>query len=545
MAMRYLAHLGATSVLIAYISCSSSSPDEQTIIGPEGGVAQDSSGLARVEVPPGALEVATSIVISSVEQADVAALPDGWTFGGDIFSFTPHGTKFDTPVTLQVPYRPGPRKLVLVRLDDEDDPTWEVVNDAIFVNGRAIVDSDRFSLLGVASVDDVPETTVEIISSGPGRAIPDIPDVECSVGSSCTFVVPEATLTLTASPAIDRAGLVRWTGAECERAECTLTLTGAPVVVEARFGYELSVEPILSLDDTISGRLVSTPAGIDVALSDFSGPRSTYFEPATEVALMATPSANANVAAWSGDCTASENAGECTTTMNAPQTVGLAVCVCEPMTVKIDGAGVITATPADLLGTRCQRQACNDAETCTLWFKPAQTVTLRASPSTKGRGWSFEPGWTGPSCAGTGDCSVSVTGPSEVTASFTYPVSFERDVLRGIIGPANKNCVFCHNSNPPPAEKKAADTGLLFTGTATAVRRLIVQEPAGGACADALGEPRRINESEVAKSILLRYPLPPGQNGCPTHGLVNAFGGEDDESYLTLRDWIAGGCPSN
>jgi uncharacterized delta-60 repeat protein len=74
-------------------------------MGPAGGTVTGPGG-AQVVVPPGA--VAQNIVIS-VEQssAGAPALPSGVTSVGEMFAFTPHGTRFAVPVTITVPFDPS------------------------------------------------------------------------------------------------------------------------------------------------------------------------------------------------------------------------------------------------------------------------------------------------------------------------------------------------------------------------------------------------------------------------------------------------------
>jgi hypothetical protein len=61
--------------------------------------------------------------------------------------FTPHGLTFKVPVTLTIPYASASADLVVLRLDDERDTTWEVL-PATFEGGKARVQTTRFSVDG-------------------------------------------------------------------------------------------------------------------------------------------------------------------------------------------------------------------------------------------------------------------------------------------------------------------------------------------------------------------------------------------------------------
>ncbi|MEW5848640.1 MAG: hypothetical protein AB2A00_07485 [Myxococcota bacterium] len=110
-------------------------------VGSQGGSV--SHGGASVEVPPGALGTDVEVTVAEVP-FPAAALPADMTTTGSAFAFTPHGTTFTSPVTLELPHD-GTADAVL-RLDDENDSTWEIVDGATFANGVATVQTTRFSV---------------------------------------------------------------------------------------------------------------------------------------------------------------------------------------------------------------------------------------------------------------------------------------------------------------------------------------------------------------------------------------------------------------
>jgi hypothetical protein len=150
--MRSLIHLGFVGALVLASSCSDSGSDDPaktpdpTEIGADGGTV--TQGNASVEIPEGALSEPIKIAVAA---SDVnVAPPDGYVLAGPPFAFTPHGTRFDAPVTLTLPYTSSSAALAVLRLDDEDDTSWEVVDGGTFAKGSATLDVTSFSIYAVA-----------------------------------------------------------------------------------------------------------------------------------------------------------------------------------------------------------------------------------------------------------------------------------------------------------------------------------------------------------------------------------------------------------
>ena len=104
---------------------------------------------AEVQVPAGQVPAGVTLKVAKVTAPAGAPLPAAGEATSDVFAFTPHGTTFAAPVTLKLPYT-GSADMVL-RLDDENDTTWEVVDGATFDNGVATVQTTTFSLYVAAS----------------------------------------------------------------------------------------------------------------------------------------------------------------------------------------------------------------------------------------------------------------------------------------------------------------------------------------------------------------------------------------------------------
>lgn len=100
---------------------------------------------ASVYVPWGSLtngSVTIGIEALKGEPAEnlLNRIPDGLEPASDIYMFTPHGTKFDKekPVRIYIPYEGmHDEGLSVLRLDDEQDKTWEIVGVGVGTSARA------------------------------------------------------------------------------------------------------------------------------------------------------------------------------------------------------------------------------------------------------------------------------------------------------------------------------------------------------------------------------------------------------------------------
>ncbi len=109
-----------------------------------------------LEVPAGALDAALEIgvaVADDLAAEGYAAAPAFVT--GDFLTnvvLTPHGTTFDAPVTVRMPYTGDPSDYVLLRADDADDDSWEAVGPITFADGIATFEVRTFSAYTIAQV---------------------------------------------------------------------------------------------------------------------------------------------------------------------------------------------------------------------------------------------------------------------------------------------------------------------------------------------------------------------------------------------------------
>src|SRR5579864_3335370 len=168
-----------------------------------------------------------------------------------------------------------------------------------------------------------------------------------------------------------------------------------------RSAWDLSLASTFALTvteaGTGTGTVTSSPAGINCP-----GTCSANFNSGTMVTLTQAAGAGSTFAGWSGACTGT---GTCTVTMSAAESVTATFNTGTlALTVTVNGSGTVTSSPA---GISCPT-------TCSASFASGTMVTLNETP---GMGATFT-GWNG-ACTGTGACSVTMSAPEAVTATFT------------------------------------------------------------------------------------------------------------------------------
>jgi hypothetical protein len=148
-----------------------------------------------------------------------------------------------------------------------------------------------------------------------------------------------------------------------------------------------------------SGTVSSSPAGISCGSTC-----SAQIDEGTQVTLTATPAAGSRFAGWSGG--GCSGTGQCVVTMSGPVPVTATFATTQSLTVSKSGAGsgTVASSPA---GISC-------GSTCSMPFDTGTQVTLSATPAA---GSTFA-GWSGGGCSGTGDCVVTLSSDTAVTATF-------------------------------------------------------------------------------------------------------------------------------
>lgn len=164
------------------------------------------------------------------------------------------------------------------------------------------------------------------------------------------------------------------------------------------------------------GTVASSPAGIDCG-SDCTEP----FVQNSTITLTATPDSTSSFTGWDGG--GCSGTGDCAVVLDSTKTVkaGFAK-VNKTLTVAKAGAGTgtVTSDPAGIsCGTDC-------AEAYTVNTGVALTATADSN--------SLFAGWSGGGCSGTGNCSVTLSSDTTVTATFnlnTYTLTVNKVILSG------------------------------------------------------------------------------------------------------------------
>ncbi|MES0490670.1 MAG: chitobiase/beta-hexosaminidase C-terminal domain-containing protein [Leptospirales bacterium] len=89
-------------ILVSYFTINCSGNVEVTVSAEDGGVVNSSSG-ATLSIPPGAMDVSTTIVMTST---DKLATQDNVTPIDNTYNFSPDGHEFNLPATLEICYDP-------------------------------------------------------------------------------------------------------------------------------------------------------------------------------------------------------------------------------------------------------------------------------------------------------------------------------------------------------------------------------------------------------------------------------------------------------
>jgi hypothetical protein len=124
-------------------------------LGVEGGKV--TTDAVTLTFPAGAVRKDTDVTVASLSADDAKTLPA--TMGGIKpiglpVKFTPHGLTFDEPVDVTLDYTPPEDEelpLVAMKLDNDQDPTWEVVPSAKFESGESNFQINGFSYYCVFS----------------------------------------------------------------------------------------------------------------------------------------------------------------------------------------------------------------------------------------------------------------------------------------------------------------------------------------------------------------------------------------------------------
>lgn len=131
------------------VDSSHSDQSDTTQVTPQTGATLAVGDQARVQVNAGSVTENKSLQVAAVDADDLAApVPEVAT---QPFAFTPHRTTFEKPVTVTM--RAATNANAVLRLDDENDTTWEVVDGVTFANGTATFQTNHFCIYITAHIN--------------------------------------------------------------------------------------------------------------------------------------------------------------------------------------------------------------------------------------------------------------------------------------------------------------------------------------------------------------------------------------------------------
>lgn len=279
-----------------------------------------------------------------------------------------------------------------------------------------------------------------VVTVGTGGQVVSLPaGVDC--GAQCSMdVVDGAEVALVAQPD-EGYRLSAWSEATCADPDvCSLTVT-ADVTVAATFEllplHALSV----SVVDSASGSVIADFGGIDCgAICSADVPEGTSVE------FTPTAAEGYVFSGWTGDCAGSE---DCMVAVDATKSITASFTPVHDLAVASGGSGG---------GTVTDTSGAVNCDGCAATFTEGAAVTLHAAPRLD----STFTGWSG-GCEGTGDCAMSVTSDSTVTANYAqnrYHVTVS--AIPGITVTSSPAGVSC-----PPACDGLFDPSTVVTLTPT------------------------------------------------------------------------------
>ena len=250
--------------------------------------------------------------------------------------------------------------------------------------------------------------TVNKAGTGTGAVTSSPSGINCGTGcvtQSASFANgTSVSLTAAAAGGSTFAG---WSGACTGTGGCTVSMTQARTVTATFNTTNTSQTLTVNKAGTGTGAVTSSPAGINCGAG--CGTQSASFANGTSVSLTAAAASGSTFAGWSGACSGT---GGCTVSMTQARTVTATFNTANTsQTLTVNkagtGTGAVTSSPAGInCGAGCGTQSAS--------FANGTNVALTATAAS---GSTFA-GWSG-ACTGTGGCTVSMTQPRTVTATFT------------------------------------------------------------------------------------------------------------------------------
>jgi len=218
-------------------------------------------GGQTLDIPAGALDTPTKIEIAEADPAKIQPKPAQIDFVTKPVVFTPHGLKFKVPITVTLPYTSDRTDLVVLRLDDEKDTTWEIV-PSTFEGGKARFQTSRFSYYIVGLRLDANATCQELCPRIGACAT----DCAARCGSARQACLPESwgrvatCLDTATAPPVDCGRVASCLGAEACTGFPSSSDAGAPVdaaTIDAATDSSVPVDggacgPVATFTDTFT-----------------------------------------------------------------------------------------------------------------------------------------------------------------------------------------------------------------------------------------------------------------------------------------------------
>ena len=260
---------------------------------------------------------------------------------------------------------------------------------------------------------DTATLTVSRSGSGGGTITSSPAGINCS--SDCAETYPTGTVVTLTAVAASGSIFAGWSGAaDCADGNVTVSAN-----LSCTATFNLAAAPTLTAiivneitaTGTASGRIVSSPAGIDCGSDCVES-----YPAGSVVTLTPIPAANSKFAGWTGDADCSDGS----VTMNAGKTCTARFELnAATITVVKKGKGKVVS---GAYGIDC-------GEACSKSIAAGTSVTLHATadPSFVFTGW-------GGSCAGSGDCTVTISSNTTVTANFSPDLNDKIGVYRPATG---------------------------------------------------------------------------------------------------------------
>jgi hypothetical protein len=321
----------------------------------------------------------------------------------------PNGGKCATTCSMQVP------RGASITLEATPKSGWvtsgwggcrATISDMNHCTTTTRVDGDLVMTVEFKDLSAPVYTQVVIDKSGNGSLKSSPPGIDCN--ATCyqahAKFLTGSTVTIEATPGSDgvRPMFGGCIPATNTATSCSVTMNSGGLQLRVYFGHIVSVDK----SGIGKGTLTSSPPGIDCGTRCIG-----RFSDGTTVTFKATAAAGSGVGDWSGCMPLAEDKATCTVKVTSGLHLSASFTGPQyPLTANIVGSGSVMSARGEV---------CRNKSSCTMQYENTLTATLTASPANP---WTFG-SWSGcPAVTGM-KCTVPMTGPHVVTATFIAPPS--------------------------------------------------------------------------------------------------------------------------